>query len=125
MCELVDILIGEFFAVHLLDTVDKHATVQANKARLGKFADKCGNVFVLHVCICVKLRTGCSIRCFAIICQKLQLLESLAIFIVTLAIEHERLGDLIIILAHKSLFYLVLNILYSNTFIDIQVAEYL
>ena len=80
---------------------------------------------MLHVCICVKLRTGCSIRCFAIICQKLQLLESLAIFIVTLAIEHKRLGDFIIILAHKSLFHLVLNILYSDALAYIQVTEYL
>ena len=41
----------------------------------------------------------------------------------SLAIEHERLGYLIISLAHEGFLHLILNILYLDILFDIQVTD--
>ena len=89
MCKQVDILLRHLLSVHFLYAVGEKATVQAYEVRLGKLADEGGDILVLNIGIGVVLGAGCGIGSLAIVSQKLQLVHRLAVFGVTLAIEHE------------------------------------
>ena len=41
-----EVFIGQFFAVHLLETVGQQAAIQTNEVLFGQFADQRGNVLV-------------------------------------------------------------------------------
>ena len=47
--EQVDVAVGQFLAIHLLDLVAQEAAVEADESLLGQFADEGGDVLVLHV----------------------------------------------------------------------------
>ena len=80
---------------------------------------------MFDICIGVIFRTSCRIGCLAIVSQKFQLLQSLTVFCVSLAVKHKALGHLIIAFLHQGHFHLVLDVLHLDTFFNIQVTEYL
>ena len=123
MCKLVDILVGQLLAIHLLDAVGQQATVQADEVRLGQLADERGYVLVFHVGIGIVLRSGGGIHAVAVLREELQLLQCLAVLAVLLAIEHERFCHFEMALAHQRFLHLILNVLHLDIVFNIQVAE--
>ena len=120
----INILVSKVFAVHLLDTVGQQPAVQTDETCLGKFAYQRGDVFVFYIGISIILGACSCIGGLAIVNQKVQLLHRLAIFCVTLAIEHERFGYPIKSFLHQSLFHLVLNLLNLDALMDVKMGQY-
>ena len=121
--QLVDILISQLLAIHLLDTVCKQLAVETDKARFGKFTYQRSDILVLHIGIGIILGTRRSIGSFQIVGHKAHTLQRLAIFGMLLAIEHKRFGHLVVALRHERLLYLVLNILHLDIIVDIKPTE--
>ena len=121
--KLVNVFICQLLAIHFLDAVGKQTAVQAYEIRLGKFTDKGGYVLVLHIGVGVVLGTCGSIGSIAIVCKELQLFEHLAVFVVLLAVDDERLGNLVVAFLHQRGFHLVLNVLHLDVFMDVEMTD--
>ena len=121
--ELVEILVGEGFAIHLLDAVGEQTAVQTDEAGLGELADERGDVLVLHVGVGVVLRTRGGILCLHVVGEELHLLQRLAVLGVLLAVEHEALRHLVVALAHQCFLNLVLDVLHADALLNVEVAE--
>ena len=123
MRQLVNVLVSQFLAIHLLDAVGQQTAVQTDEIRLRQLTNQRRDVLVLHVCICVILRTCRRVHTLTVIRQELQLRQRLTVFRVLLAIQHERLRHLVVTLSHQRLFHLVLNILHLDVILNVQMAE--
>ena len=123
MCQQVEIAVGELLAIHLLDAVGQQAAVEADKVRLGQFADEGGDVLVLHVGVGVVLAARGGVGGVHVVGEEPQLLHRLAVFGVTLAVEHEALGHLVVALLHQSHLHLVLDLLDGDAVVDVEVRQ--
>ena len=109
--EQVEVAVGEFLAVHLLDAVGEQAPVDADEARLGELADERGDVFLLHVGVGVVLRAGGGVRGVDVVAQEVDFLADLAVFGVFLAVQDVVFGHSVILFGHQCRFHLVLDFL--------------
>ena len=124
MGQQINILVSKVLAVHLLDTVGQQTTVQTDETGLGQFAYQRGDVLVFNIGIGIILGTRSGVGCLAIVNQKVQLLHGLAVFGVTLAIQHKRLGHLVETFLHEGFLYLVLDVFHLDTFVDVEMGQY-
>ena len=83
------ILVRQFLAVHLLESVGKNAAVESDEVLLRKLADESGKILLLDVCICVILAAGSCILSLAILDEEVKVVANLAILAMSLTIEHE------------------------------------
>ena len=124
LVQKADILIGNLLAEHVTDPVAKKTTVQTDKALFRQLTDKSCNVLVFHISIGVELASLSSVRSLTITHQELQLGFCLAVLSVTVAVQHVRLGNLIIALCHESHLNLVLDFLHTDATLNVQMAQY-
>ena len=118
----VQVLVGKFFAVHVLDAVAEHTAVEADEIRFWQLADQGGDIFLLNVGISVKLATCGRILCVAIVDQEVKFLAHFAIFVMLLAVQNIRLGDGIILFSHQRNFHLVLDFFHADAFKNVDTA---
>ena len=83
--EQIEVAVGKFLAKDRLDAVGQKAAVDADKNRLGQFADEGGDVFLLHIGVGVILRASGGIRGVDIVAQEVDFLADFAVFGVFLA----------------------------------------
>ena len=89
VCQLVNVLVSQLLAIHLLDAVGEQTAVQTDEVRLGQLANQRGDVLVLHIRIGVILRTGRCIHTLTVVAQELQLRQRLTVLHVCLTVQHE------------------------------------
>ena len=77
---------------------------------------------MLHVGVGVILRSCGGVGSLHVVCKELQTLQSLTVFGVLLAVEHERFCHFVVALAHESLFHLVLYFFYLDALVNVDVA---
>ena len=121
--EQVEITLRSFFAVHLFETVAEQTAIQTNEIAFGKFTNERCQVFVLYIGIRVELRASGCIRCVAVIHQKTELLQSLAVFGVLVAIDNEGFGCGKESFGHQCHFHLVLDFLNAHVFCEEESVE--
>ena len=121
--EQIDIFVGKFASVHISDTVSKKTTVQADEVLLRKLTDQCGDVLLLHICICVILRACSCIRCITVRSEEVKLVLDLTILHMFLTIKDIALCHSIIMLCHKGHLYLVLDLLHTHSVLHADSAE--
>ena len=83
------VLVRQFLAVHLLESVSKNAAVESDEVLLWKLTDESRKVLLLDVGICVILAAGSCILSLAILDEEVKVVANLAVFAMPLAIEHE------------------------------------
>ena len=121
--EVIEVLVGQFLAIHILDAIAEHTAVEADEARLGQFADERGDVLLLHVGVGVVFAAGGGVACVAVVDEELHLVLHLTILIVLLAIEDISLGHLVIALGHQGSLHLVLDLLHGDAVVDVETAQ--
>ena len=83
LLEQGDVLVSQFFAEHLLDTVGEQTTVETDIAGLRQFADKGSDVLLLDVSVSVVFTSCSGIRCTAVVDEEVEFFQCLTIFVVT------------------------------------------
>ncbi len=78
---------------------------------------------MLHIGIGIVFRACGGICSLAIVGQELKFLHSLTILSMTLAIEHETFGDIVITLFHQGHLYLILNFLDSDAVMYVKMCD--
>ena len=119
VCQQVEVAVGQFFAIHLLDAVSQQTAVEADETALRQFANQGRNVLVLHVGVCVVFAACGGVGRIDIVGQEAQLLHCLAVLCMLLAVEDKTLGNAVIALLHQGLLHLVLYLFDGNTVVDV------
>ena len=121
--EQVEITLRSFLAVHFFETVAEQTAIQTNEITFGEFTDERCQVFVFHIGVGIKLRTASGICCVAVIHQETELLQSLAVFGVLVAIDNEGFGCGKESFGHQCHFHLVLDFLNAHVFCEEESVE--
>ena len=111
LVEQLHVTVAEFFAEHRFDTLGKQTTVETDEALLGQLADEGSDILMLHVGVGIEFRTFGCIGCLNIVHHEVQTTLRLAVLGVSLAIEDEGFGYLIVSLRHERHLHLVLDLL--------------
>ena len=121
--EQVEITLRSFLAVHFFEAVAEQTAVQTNEIAFGKFTNERSQVLVLYIGIRVELRARGCIRSVAVIHQKTELLQGLAVFGVLVAIDNEGFGSGKETFSHECHFHLVLDFLNAHVFCEEESVE--
>ena len=118
--EQCHIFVRQLLAEHFLNAVGQHTAIQPDIVRLGQLADEGSDILPLHIGIRVILAACSRIAGVAVVHQEIQLVHRLAVFGMTIAIDHIVFSHLIIPLCHQCHLYLVLYLLHTDSVMNTQ-----